>query len=405
MMKRIVNAFLALVLILCGCSESSLSIHSATVDTAPVDFVENPSETVIPNNEQVLEIGSLSDPVTLQMVEDEVYVNLVTELDESLFIENVDVRFLSEEYITELAYNSSNNIYFGYTLDELNNLFEGKKYVFTVGDDGSTVVEQMETIQDTYWNSVLENVMIGSGIILVCVTVSSATASIPAVSMIFAFSAKSGAIAAASGSVITGASAGIIEYIQTGNFDKAIESSAIAASEAFKWGAIGGAIAGGFDEAIGLYGASLHGLTMNQAAQIQRETQWSLNVIKNINNMDQYAILKSANVRSSNVNGALSLIRDIDLDYIDESGRTNLQRMVEGLAPLDGDGIPYELHHLGQTSDSPIAILTRAEHRQGGNHKIWHYDNSNMSDNPSSSAEWNNIRQDYWKSLATMVGG
>ena len=50
---------------------------------------------------------------------------------------------------------------------------------------------------------------------------------------------------------------------------------------------------------------------------------------------------------------------DIDLTKEDDFGRTNLERMKQGLAPLDKDGNPIELHHVGQKMDSPLAELTR----------------------------------------------
>lgn len=73
------------------------------------------------------------------------------------------------------------------------------------------------------------------------------------------------------------------------------------------------------------------------------------------------------------VNGKMALIRQIDLDFVDEMGHTNLTRMQNGLAALDPTtGEAYQLHHIGQKMDSTLAILTRAEHMQNGNNEIWH---------------------------------
>lgn len=33
--------------------------------------------------------------------------------------------------------------------------------------------------------------------------------------------------------------------------------------------------------------------------------------------------------------------------------------MEKGLSPLDKDGQPYELHHIGQKMDAPLAELTK----------------------------------------------
>ena len=52
------------------------------------------------------------------------------------FVEKVDAIYLSEEYIEELAYNSKSNVFFGFTLADLEAEFQGTRYVFTLGDDG-----------------------------------------------------------------------------------------------------------------------------------------------------------------------------------------------------------------------------------------------------------------------------
>lgn len=50
---------------------------------------------------------------------------------------------------------------------------------------------------------------------------------------------------------------------------------------------------------------------------------------------------------------------------------TNLERMKMGHPPIDPiSGKAYELHHVGQSIDSPLAILTKVEHMQGGNNTI-----------------------------------
>ena len=54
---------------------------------------------------------------------------------------------------------------------------------------------------------------------------------------------------------------------------------------------------------------------------------------------------------------------DINFNRIDkDTGETNLQRMLNGLAPLDPTGIPYELHHIGQEANATLAMLTHSEH-------------------------------------------
>lgn len=45
---------------------------------------------------------------------------------------------------------------------------------------------------------------------------------------------------------------------------------------------------------------------------------------------------------------------------------------MDGLAPLTPQGRSYELHHIGQHQDSPLAELTKEEHRGKGNDGVLH---------------------------------
>ena len=353
--------------------------------------------------------SGMNDPNLLRYTEDTIYENLVATLDsDEYFVENVSAVYISQEYIDELAFNSQANIYFGYTLQELAEQFQGKKYIFTLGDDGSTIVTEFEEYDDTY-DRALKNVAIGTGVILVCVTVSLVTAGLgaPAVSMIFSVAAQSGTKMALSGGIMGGVAAGIVTGVQTGDMEEALKSAALVGSESFKWGAITGVISGGASEAIALKGATRSGLTMNEAATIQRESKYPLDVIKQFKSMDQYEICKNAGLYPVTVNGKTSLVRAIDLDYVDDFGRTNLQRMKEGLAAIDPDsGLPYELHHIGQKTDSTLAILTKAEHMQGGNNSIWHeFGSASEVHNAANEALWNRQRQTFWRQLATLLEG
>ena len=46
--------------------------------------------------------------------------------------------------------------------------------------------------------------------------------------------------------------------------------------------------------------------------------------------------------------------------------------MGEGYPPHDENGDPYELHHIGQLTDSPLAELTWSQHREGENYAVLH---------------------------------
>lgn len=345
----------------------------------------------------------LNDPSLLPYMEGSLYDELVNTLgSEEYFVENVQAVYISQEYLDELAFNSQFNVFFGYTNSELNEQFQGTRYVFTLGANNETVVQPFEGYDDTY-DKVLRNVAVGTGVILVCVTVSVVTAGTgtAAVSMIFAVAAKSGAVGALSGAALGGVSAGIVTGIQTGDMDAALKSAALAGSEGFKWGAITGAISGGASEAIALKGATLNGLTMNEAAMIQRETGYPLDVIKGFKSIEQYNVCKGAGLSKTMVNGRAALVRKIDLDFVDDFGRSNLQRMQDGLAALDpSTGQAYQLHHIGQKMDSTLAILTEAEHMQGGNNSIWHLLGEGSKINRSV---FDKQRAAFWKEMAQIM--
>lgn len=392
-------------------ASATVSASAAVAETNALN-TETPLITV---GEPVMpEFSGLDDTALVSYLEDSVYSQLVSALNSAdYFVENVSAAFVSKEYLEEIAYNSQENIYFGYTLSEIDEQFQGTRFVFTLGDDGKTEVREFQKYDDTY-DKIIRNVIIGSGVILLCVTVSVASGGLgaPAVSMIFAASAKSGAIMGLSSGLFSGVSAGVIKGIETGNMEEAVKAAALAGSDSFKWGAITGAITGGAQETAkyakamrALKGVELNkAITKQQAAVMQMESGYPVEVIKQYQNLDQYNACKEIGLTSYMVDGKNALIRDIDLNYLDEKGRTNLQRMQSGLAPLDPTGKAYELHHLGQKVDSPLAVLTRKEHREGDNHKLWHLFEKGSEVHIDDSA-WNTQRKHFWKDFARLVGG
>lgn len=150
--------------------------------------------------------------------------------------------------------------------------------------------------------------------------------------------------------------------------------------------------------------SKLEGLTAEEKAKIKEETGLSDEIIENIQNMKQYEILKNAGLVEVEINGRKCLIKEnIDLDYKDEDGISNGDRIARGLAPLDSKtGKPIELHHLGQKPDSPLVELTEEEHRTGEyedgkkNQSLWH-DNTIESEVHGEDSNWDQIRKAHWK--------
>ena len=310
-MKRIIALFLCFAIFLTSCSQSQLQA------TNPDNMPDNTSsETVDPVVWEDAEphYNALDDTLLLAHIEDLIYTETITALDsEEYFVESVNAVYISKEYLEEVAFNSQSNIYFGYTLDELNALFQGTRYIFTLGENGNTTVQELQEIEDVNTETILKNVAIGTGVILICVTVSVVSAGVgaPAVSMIFAVSATTAETMALSSAAFGGISAGIIRGIQTGDFNEAIEAAALSGSEGFKWGAITGAVLGGTSEAFLLKAATKSELTMNEAAIIQADSGLPIDVISQMHSLNEYLVYKEAGLKPIMVNGRIALVQKI----------------------------------------------------------------------------------------------
>ncbi len=260
-MKNKIAIVLILSLLLYSCKKNeNPSIYQEndnytkdTIDT--YDQSKQDNKLVLKTYDQYakdLSFDDLDDQKLERYVEDRIYSELLSGISDSgYYIENIESKYISKEYIEQLEYNSKANIYFGYTLEELENQFQGKKYIFTLSDEGETIVVPLEEYDDTY-NKVLKNITIGTGVILICITVSAITAGVgaPAISMIFAVSAKSASTLAISSGIISGVASGVVKGMETGDYNEALKSAALSASEGFKCGAITGAISGGSGETI-----------------------------------------------------------------------------------------------------------------------------------------------------------
>jgi hypothetical protein len=410
MRKIIISVILSMCLLLSSCGTDTSLIkqtNTENIENNDTEKADDLTDTLGNDNDDSdddVSFSGLDDAKLLTYVENTVYSDLIDELDDNYFVENVDAVYLSQEYINDLAYNSQDNVFFGYSLDDLEAQFQGERYAFTLGDDGQTTVIELQEVYDDTYDQIIQNVAIGSGVILVCVTVSTVTGgTAPAVSMIFAASAQTGTVFALESGVLSFAAASIARGYQTQDFEQAIKAGALAASESFKWGAIIGGVSGGINEGLALKGATLNGLTMNEVAKIQRESKWPLEAIKSIHSTAEYEIYKNAElIPTQMVDGTWAFLREIDWNLTDEFGRTNIERVKANLAPIDAEGKSYELHHIGQKADSPLAILSYSEHHAAGNYKILHYqeEGKNVAD-----AVWKEQKKDFWNAVLEMAQG
>lgn len=244
MYKKIISIFLVCLLTLAlfsGCTAENnkqLKTEEPTSNATNSDLEDN----------KMINSFELSDPELLDYMESVIYSDLLDKIDNNKYVvENIELVYISNEYIEESLYNSESNIYFGYTLAELEEQFQGKKFVFTLGDDGKTTVKAFEEYDDTY-EKIIKNVAIGTGAILVRVVISSAIAMVnpataPAVSTVFAVSAKDmtkSVIEEISSSVISEVSSRMATGIEAQDIEEILKSVALSASEEFKWSAITG---------------------------------------------------------------------------------------------------------------------------------------------------------------------
>lgn len=251
-MKRIIALILSFALLLSGCAPAQTIQESTGDATAP--STEIPTETTV-LEEEIPEYNSLDDQELLCHVEDAIYTELVQTLDPEMFyVESVATTYVSKEYLEELEYNSQANIFFGYSLADLNAQFQGKRYVFTLDESGQTGVQELVEVEDETYDRIVKNVAIGSGVILVCVTVAIITKNPAAtatagktVKMIFTASsmgAKAGTVMALQSAGIGGTAAAIMEAVRTGDMEMVLEAGLVGASEGFKFGAIFGTVKG-----------------------------------------------------------------------------------------------------------------------------------------------------------------
>lgn len=130
------------------------------------------------------------------------------------------------------------------------------------------------------------------------------------------------------------------------------------------------------------------------------QPDWSLETIDYIDTVEEYKVYKEAELEQKQVGDKIGLIRnDIDFEQKDEFGRTNVQRIEANLSPINKQGETIELHHVGQKANSPLAELSRGEHRGVGNDTILHDKNIKSE---IDRAEFQKEKIEYWNARKEM---
>ena len=123
-MKRIIAVILSIVMLLTGCGQVQPQSTTPNNDVVETETTEPSTEPVVWEDIEP-QYASLDDVELLAHVEDLVYRDTVASLNsEEYIVENVSAVYISKEYLEEVAFNSQSNIYFGYTLAELDEIFQ-----------------------------------------------------------------------------------------------------------------------------------------------------------------------------------------------------------------------------------------------------------------------------------------
>ena len=143
-MKRWIAAALCIVMlctVFSGCAET-LSGKAAESTKSAVKPPEVDPSGVAPStatanvpdlSDANSSFTSMADPKLLPYLEQNVQNGLQEMVCSAEYrVVGVKAAYVSKEYLDELAYNSKENVFFGYTLSELNERFGGAKYVFTL---------------------------------------------------------------------------------------------------------------------------------------------------------------------------------------------------------------------------------------------------------------------------------
>lgn len=218
--------------------------------------LEGVEDVPLEDNYASISYYGMSDDNLRQGIQDGIYAELDNLFDEAeVTIEDIQSQYISKEYLEELAYNSRTNIFFGYSLEELKNKYEDNNYIFTLGEDGKTIVKEFSKDGNIY-DAVIKDTLVGSGVILVCVTllaassVAAAPLGVSRLQIILSFSTAGAVIGGTVVGAAAAVAAGVSEYVKNGDSHAVLDASLSAGSKGFKWGAIGGTIAG---TAIGTY--------------------------------------------------------------------------------------------------------------------------------------------------------
>ena len=122
------------------------------------------------------------------------------------------------------------------------------------------------------------------------------------------------------------------------------------------------------------------GISIEEMEKVQKDTGFSTQIVMAIRSEQEGYKYQEYNLSEGLVGGkpclkqpVIDFNKLVSYKYAGEiRWTTNLERMRKGQAPIGEDGKPFELHHIGQNPDAPLAELTTAQHRSGKSYGIFH---------------------------------
>lgn len=222
-MKKMISLFLVCTLLV-GCTVR-IETEGDTTD------VDTTADAVV----------NMNDPSLVEYINTSVKGDIAKKLDVAEYtVEDVEAVYLSKEYIEEMEYNSQSNIYFGHTLSEFEGLFENDRYVFTLGEDGTTVVREIEECAVEYQKSIENIAKIVGGVVLVLITVKAIDPSgkIRQVSFLVSMATKVVKNADVWSDFLSSLTSCVIEGVRTGDYKNVIQSALIDCGTDFVWNAL-----------------------------------------------------------------------------------------------------------------------------------------------------------------------
>lgn len=224
---------LCLALALQGCGAPAQTGNVANSATS-----QESAQPVASNNQK------MSDADFVKKLEDSVYQLIVKDLDENgnrkdLQVQDVKAVYLSKEYLEQYTYNTKETKFFGTTLGELEKKFDKQKYVFDIDGNGKTTCHAVGDFDNTF-DEVTQAALLGSGVILISVTIVCVTGGAPVTALVACTANSAPAITANQAHLALLAASSAVAIFDGGDVGDAAKDIAFDTGSDFVMQAIGG---------------------------------------------------------------------------------------------------------------------------------------------------------------------